>query len=160
MLFIFLPLISVILIADLLTKYFVNKGMELGAEKDFIPKIINLVNVHNSGAAWSIFSGNQVFLIVFTFIFLVAFGYFYYKESKNGVLFHIAGAFIVGGCIGNLVDRLAFGYVRDMIHLEFWSSFPVFNVADSFVCIGVFLMIIFYIIYAVKSHKKREKING
>ena len=160
MLFISLPIIAFILLADLLTKYFVNQGMELGAEKDFIPKVIYLVNVHNTGAAWSLFSGNQVFLIVFTFIFLAAFGYFYYRESRNGALFHVASAFIVGGCIGNLVDRLALGYVRDMIHLEFWSTFPVFNIADSFVCVGVFLLILFYIIYAVKSRKKGEKTNG
>ena len=158
-LFITLPIIAVILLFDLLTKYYVNKNMEVGAEKDFIPNFINLINVHNNGAAWNMLSGNQIFLIIFTFVFLIAFGYFYYRESKNNALFHVSSAFIVGGCIGNLVDRIAFGYVRDMIHFEFWPTFPVFNVADSFVCIGVVLIIIFYIIFAVKS-KNKEKKNG
>lgn len=160
MLFIVLPILAFILLADLLTKYFVNKNMALGAEKDFIPGFINFVNVHNNGAAWNMLSGNQIFLIVFTFIFLAAYGYFYYRESKNNALFHVASAFIVGGCIGNLIDRLAFGYVRDMIHLQFWPSFPVFNVADSFVCVGVILIIIFYIICAVKANKKGNKTDG
>lgn len=156
-LFISLPILAVILLADLLTKYFVNKDMTLGAEKDFMPGFINLVNVHNNGGAWNILSGNQIFLIIFTFVFLLAYGYFYYRESKNPPLFHVASAFIVGGCIGNLIDRLAFGYVRDMIHFQFWPSFPVFNIADCFVCVGVALIIIFYIIYAIRSKKKGKK---
>lgn len=160
LLFITLPIIAFIILADLLSKFFVNKYMEVGAEQSFIPGFINFINVHNNGAAWNIFSGNQIFLIVFTIIFLGVFGFLYYKEIKQGALFHVASAFIFGGSIGNLIDRIAFGYVRDMIHLEFWPTFPVFNIADSFVCVGVVLIIIFYIIYAVKTHKKKEKTDG
>ena len=157
MLFVALPIFVAMLILDLMTKHFANIKLQVGQGADFIPGFIDFINVHNNGAAWNMFAGSQVFLIVFTFIFIFAFGFFYYKESKNGALFHISSSLILVGCLGNLIDRLAFGYVRDMIHFEFWSSFPVFNVADICVCVGVFLIILYYVIRLIKSSRKEKK---
>ena len=155
-LFIALPIFLVMLACDLVTKYITNLKLGENESVSFIPGFINFINVHNDGAAWNIFSGNQVFLIIFTFTFLIAFGFLYFKERGNNILFHIASSLIFTGCIGNLIDRLLFGYVRDMIHFEFWPKFPVFNIADICVCIGVILLIIFYIVLLVKSERKEK----
>lgn len=156
-LFIFLPVFVCAIILDLLTKHFTNLNLNLGERKEFIPGFIDLINVHNDGGAWNLFSGSQIFLIVFTFIFLCFFSYFYYKERKRGSLFHLASALIYCGCVGNLIDRMAFGYVRDMIHFEFWPNFPVFNVADICVCVGMTLLVIFYLIILVKDAKRGKQ---
>ena len=157
LLFVVLPIFVIFLVGDLLVKHFINANMEVGESKSFLPGFINLVNVHNEGAAWSIFSGKQIFLVVFTFIFLIAFVYFLLRESNRGAFFHISSAFIITGCIGNLIDRLAFNYVRDMIQFDFWKSFPVFNIADICVCVGFFMLAVYFIIALTKASKKEEK---
>lgn len=161
MLCIALPIFALLLTFDQLTKHFANIYLAEGESANFIPGFINFQNVHNFGAAWGIFSGSKWFLITFTFVFLIVFSYIYYKESKSGALFHVAVAFIYAGCVGNLIDRLTpGGYVRDMIQFSFWPSFPVFNVADICLCIGVLLIIIYYIIQLVKKHKRKESKDG
>jgi len=154
---IFTPIFVGLLILDLLSKYFINQNLAEGESASFLPGFIKFTNVHNNGAAWNSFAGNQVFLIIMTFVFIMLFLYFYYKEMKNGALFHIASSLIIVGAFGNLIDRLAFGYVRDMLHFEFWLDFPVFNVADMCICIGVPLMILFYIIKIVKEKRKKNE---
>ena len=155
--YIALPIFVAFLILDLLTKYFTNKLIPVGEQRSFLPGFINLINVHNDGGAWNIFSGNQIFLIIFTSLFLVAFLYFYLHECKNGVLFHIGSALLITGCLGNLIDRIGFNYVRDMLHFQFFPTFPVFNVADICVCVGIAVLILFYIISLIKSSKKEKK---
>jgi len=154
---IFVPIFAVLLVLDLVSKYLININLAEGESASFLPGFIKLTNVHNNGAAWNSFAGNQVFLIIISCVFLLSFGYFYYQEMKNGVLFHIASSLIVVGAFGNLIDRLAFGYVRDMLHFEFWLDFPVFNVADMCICIGVPLLILFYIIKIVKEKRKKNE---
>ena len=154
---IFFPIFTFLLVFDLLSKHFVNQNLMLGEKAGFIPGVIELTNVHNDGAAWNIFSGSQVFLIVFTSVFLALFLLYYFTESKSGALFHVASGFIIAGCLGKLVDRIAFSYVRDMIHLQFFPTFPVFNIADCCVCVGVFLIILFYLLFFIKSAKKEKE---
>lgn len=156
-LFITVPIFIAMLVLDLLTKYFVNKNMSVGDETDFLPGFINIINVHNNGGAWNIFSGNQIFLIIFTSIFIAAYLYFYLHECRNGVLFHVGSALLITGALGNLIDRIGFNYVRDMLHFEFWPSFPVFNVADVCVCVGIAVLILFYLIVLIRSRKKEEQ---
>lgn len=153
-LFIVIPIFVVMLVLDLLTKYFVNKYIPLHESRDFLPHFINLINTHNEGAGFSLLNGKTIFLIIFTSLFLCLFVFYYLTQVKNNALFHVSAGFIMVGCLGNLIDRIAFGYVRDMLHFEFWPSFPVFNVADMCVCIGIFLFILFYLIGVIKGFKK------
>ena len=116
--------------------------------------IFNLIIVHNHGAAWGIFSGNQVGLVILSLVFLAIFIWFYVKDKKKSWLLTVTFAFLCAGCLGNLYDRLVFGYVRDFIQFAFWQSFPVFNFADVFLTFGVVMFIIYLLIYAFKKEKK------
>ena len=145
-------LIVVVLALDLVTKYVFDgmyaegTGVSLG--------IFNLIIVHNHGAAWGIFSGNQVGLVILSLVFLAIFIWFYVKDKKKSWLLTVTFAFLCAGCLGNLYDRLVFGYVRDFIQFAFWQSFPVFNFADVFLAVGVVMFIIYLLIYAFKKEKK------
>lgn len=153
---ILLAIIGAILAVDLTTKYCLDASLEYGKQYSIIPRLFNFQIVYNIGAAWGILSGKQVFLIVLSFVFLAIFIYYYVKEKNKSWLLTVAFAFLIGGCVGNLFDRLVFGYVRDFIQFDFWQSFPIFNFADVFLCVGVVLFVIYLIVYFVKNSKKNE----
>lgn len=145
-------LFAILLIFDLLSKHFMFKSLVVaGDSKDFIPGFINFVRVENTGAAWGMLAGRPIILIILTIVILIVYLWFYYarlKKHKNNtsLLLSISVGFITGGCIGNLVDRIALGYVRDFINFQF-MDFPVFNVADICLTIGVILMIVYFIFF-------------
>ena len=145
-------LIVVVLTLDLATKYVFDGMFEEGTGVSL--GIFNLIIVHNHGAAWGIFSGNQVGLVILSLVFLAVFVWFYVKDKKKSWLLTVTFAFLCAGCLGNLYDRLVFGYVRDFIQFAFWQSFPVFNFADVFLTVGVVMFIIYLLIYAFKKEKK------
>ncbi len=151
-------IIVAILALDLTTKYVFDAMFEEGTGKSL--GIFNLIIVHNHGAAWGIFSGNQVGLVILSLVFLGIFIWFYVVDKKKSWLLTITFAFLCAGCIGNLFDRLVFGYVRDFIQFAFWQSFPVFNFADVFLTFGVVLFAVYLIIYACKKEKKAEVVDA
>lgn len=145
-------IITAVIVFDMLTKsYFQNLYKTNGEfEISAVPNIFSFVYVQNTGAAFSIFSNSTTFLIVLTtiFIFVIIFAD-YYANSLNG--WFVAGSsMIIAGAIGNLVDRMIFGYVRDFIKLDF-MNFPIFNVADMFLTIGAILYAIYIIFYLSKE---------
>lgn len=146
-----------LLVLDLVTKYVFDAKLDVGETVTVIPKVINFSMVHNFGAAWGMLAGKQVFLIVLTFIFLAIFVWYYIKEKNKTWLLNICFGFIFAGCVGNLYDRLFFGYVRDMIQFDFWKSFPVFNFADVALCVGLVLFVVYLTIYFVKASKNGKK---
>ncbi|MCD4759770.1 signal peptidase II [archaeon] len=107
--------------------------------KDVHQGIINYVT--NTGAAFSLFQNGGIYLVLISIIAVFFIFYFYFKYPK----LVIPLAFLLGGTIGNLIDRISFGYVRDFIDLKVW---PIFNIADSFNVIGV--LIIGYLILKEK----------
>lgn len=117
------------------------------------------MHVQNFGASWGIFGGQTWLLIVISLVVTAVLLWFYIKKIKNSIsikgmqiLLSVTIGFIVGGCLGNLYDRLAFGYVRDFINFQF-IDFPVFNIADSAITIGVVLFIVYFIIEFVREAK-------
>ena len=149
-------LIVVVLALDLVTKYVFDGMFEEGTGVSL--GIFNLIIVHNHGAAWGILSGNQVGLVILSVAFLALFVWFYVKDKKKSWLLTVTFAFLCAGCLGNLYDRLVFGYVRDFIQFAFWQSFPVFNFADVFLTIGVVMFIIYLLIYAFKKDKEEPAV--
>lgn len=148
--------IAVILTLDLVTKYVFDDLLANGETVTVIPFLFNFKLVHNYGAAWGLLAGKQVFLIVLSIVFMAIFIFYYIKEPNKSWLLNITFGFLFAGCLGNLHDRLVFGYVRDFIQFDFWQSFPIFNFADVALCIGVVLFIIYLIIYFVKTRKKEK----
>ncbi len=155
-----LPIFAVMLTLDLVSKHLLDSSLAPGSEASFIPGFINFVIIHNEGAAWGAFSGAKIFLIILAFVFVLGLGWLLIAERTKNPLFHIAVGLVLTGCVGNLVDRLVFGYVRDFLHFEFWKDFPVFNVADICLTIGVVLFAIYIVMMLVKSHRKKGQEKG
>lgn len=154
-----------ILLIDLLTKGLIIPNLipNVGDRVGVIPKFISFIYVKNFGAAWGILGGRNIFLIVISIVVLALFIVFYVLRikkvgNKSSCLLGISVGLISGGCIGNLFDRLVFGYVRDFINFDF-MDFPVFNFADIALTIGVVIMVIYFLFFYSKEDKREEKIT-
>ena len=147
-----LILIAIVLALDLFTKH-----LFYGVSQNFLPGLIGFRECQlNTGGAWSIMSDKTWLLIMLTVVFVIGvliFDFFFKSKSK---LYSISFGFIVGGAVGNLIDRLALGGVRDFLFFEFAPNFPTFNVADSFLCVGMILLAI-YILFVYKSKDSTSK---
>ena len=155
-----LAVIGVILLADLLTKKYAVAFLQtqpFQCKDDVIPGLIDLDYQENTGAGFSILQGNTTALIVITFIVMICLLVYLVFALKESEWLRISLVFIVGGGIGNLVDRIWLGYVRDFIKFAFWEKFAVFNVADSFVTVGAFMLIVVLIVMLVKEGRKNQK---
>jgi signal peptidase II len=116
---------AAVIAVDQLTKHLVRSDIPVGQVDKFLPAI-NLVDVRNTGVAFSLFSGGGALVLVFTSLALAALvGYFTMRPDRSGLW--LPTGLLVGGAIGNLIDRLVHGAVTDFIKLPFW---PAFNVAD------------------------------
>jgi signal peptidase II len=145
--------VGFIVVADQVTKFWVDRWMPLHHSIPIIDGLFNLTYIRNTGAAFGIFAGSAAafrlpFLILFS---LVAVGFVLsmlrrLPPDQTGLI--SALAFIIGGALGNLIDRLLYGEVIDFLDF-YWGNYhwPAFNVADSFITIGV-LIIAFYLIKA------------
>lgn len=143
---------AILIIAlDQASKVLTTTFFELGEAKNIIPRILSFTYIRNEGAAFGILQGARVFFIAITIVILLGAIYYIVKMRPQSRLEKWALSFIAGGAIGNFIDRAAFGYVRDFILLEF-IDFPVFNIADCFVCIGAGL----YILHAFSDIFKKE----
>jgi signal peptidase II len=127
-----------ILTIDQIIKLVVANSMALGQTIPLFG-IVQLTYVRNTGAAFSLFSGFSPFLTVISIIVIIAVIYFHYKIPAKSTMLQIGLAYILGGSLGNLIDRLFRGYVIDYINFTFW---PVFNFADIMINLGVLLIII------------------
>ena len=151
----------VMLVLDLLSKHFVFQALpSVSDSMEVISGFFNFVHVENTGAAWGMLAGRPIFLIIVSIVILAVYLWFYIIRMKKhkgntSIVLSISVGFIVGGCIGNLVDRIAFGYVRDFINLQF-MVFPVFNVADISLTVGIILMLVYFIFLYSKEDKRYE----
>ena len=151
--FLFYIITAVVLIFDLLTKTWTD-GIVF---QEAIKGVFAIESHHNTGASFSMFAGSQVAQILFIILGIcVSVGLILYSVfSKNHNInwcFFLGVSLMIGGILGNVVDRIYFGYVRDFISLQF-MKFAVFNVADSALCIGVVFMIIWLLFYAFRENK-------
>ena len=134
--FIFLSFLVIII--DQFTKYLIFYNYQLFVNKDFI--IFKLDFVKNYGAAFNIFNGNRIFLSFISVIFSIILIYLILRKKSTTKLDFYSYSFILGGTIGNGIDRVLKGYVIDFINLNI-INFPVFNIADISINIGfIFLL--------------------
>lgn len=140
-------------------KHYVTVHIPLGEAQAFLPGVVELRTVHNYGAAWSSFSGMRWLLIGVTTAIVLALAFLQVKKIVRHPLGVLACSMVLSGGIGNIIDRVRLGYVVDMFHLEFWPSYPVFNVADIFVVVGAILGAIYYL-WFYEKYDKKEKDHG
>ncbi len=132
------------------------KGMLDGKNMSAINGVFSIVSTHNTGGAWSIFSGNTVLLVIFSIVFICAIIVFNFMLNKKNYFYAISMGLLLSGAICNLFDRIMFGYVRDFISLDF-MNFPIFNVADIAITFGVILLCIYFVFVLPKLEKKENK---
>lgn len=108
-----------------------------------IPGFFSLIRVHNTGAAWSIFSDNIFFLIFISLVALIMIYLFFIKNNILTKVEQVIYGILIGGVLGNLIDRVIRGYVIDFFSFQFGSyAFPVFNFADIFIVISAFAVVL------------------
>lgn len=150
-------LAAALLVLDQWLKVWITANLPLGESMPFLPGFVELLTVHNYGAAWSSFSGQRVLLLGVTAVIIGAVLFVLVRRIVRHPLGVAACCLIVSGGIGNLIDRFRVGYVVDMFHFEFWPSYPVFNVADICVVCGAILGAIYYLWIYEKYDAKPKK---
>lgn len=133
----------IIFIIDQLLKLFIGFNIDLNTSVTIFKNFFYISNVHNYGAAFSILYGNRVFLIIVS-VFSLAFIYYFLLKNKKFQWFDIiVYSLLIGGILGNLFDRIIYGYVADYIDFYiFGYNFPIFNVADICIVCSVALIVI------------------
>lgn len=152
-----ISLISILcILIDQITKIIVTTNINLNNSITIINNFFSFTYVKNYGAAWSILSGNRLLLIIIALISLFLIYNFFIKNKELKTLEIITYGLLIGGIIGNLIDRIIFGYVIDFFDfLIFNYNFPVFNFADIFIVVSAGLIIIDT--FRSETHEIRSK---
>jgi signal peptidase II len=132
-----LSISSLVVIVDRLTKYLLLKNYSEGESVSVIPGIFHITLVLNSGVAFGLFKGAGVIFTISSFLIIVLIGAYVWRNERKDFLTLLALGLILGGAVGNFIDRVAFGYVIDFLDFRIW---PVFNIADSSITIGAFIL--------------------
>ena len=156
-----LAIIVVTVFLDQLTKYLTILYLKPIDTLPIIEDVLHLTYVENTGAAFGMMKDARwIFMITSTVAILAILGYMgyrtYAKKEKMPWLEALSLSLIVGGGIGNMIDRTVLGYVVDMIDCRF-INFAVFNVADSFVCVGAGIMVLYLIKMTVEEFRAEKK---
>ncbi|HFQ5615147.1 TPA: signal peptidase II [Streptococcus equi subsp. zooepidemicus] len=131
----------VLMILDQLSKWWTVAHIELGQVKPFIPGLVSLTYLQNRGAAFSILQNQQWFFTIITILVVGYAIYYVLKHTKASFWLQLSLLLIISGGLGNFIDRMRLSYVVDMIHLDV-INFAIFNVADSYLTVGVLLLVI------------------
>ncbi len=137
-----ITILSIIfMLLDQASKYTVINYLD--KEIVVIKNFFYLIYTKNNGAAFSIFTGKRIFLILITLLIIGGLIYYIIKNDICSKIEILAFSLIIGGSFGNLIDRIVRGYVIDFISVKIFEyNFPVFNIADSLICVGIFLILI------------------
>lgn len=150
---IFYLLISLlVVIADQALKFYIVSNFQLGESKPIIPHLISFYYLRNNGAAWNIFPGQMILFYIISIVAIVVVLYYLLNPKYKSKIFNVGLALVLGGIIGNFMDRLRLHYVVDMIQLDF-INFNIFNIADSCITIGIILIFIYLLFIEGKDKK-------
>lgn len=155
----FYYLIALLVIAfDQLTKWMIVKKMEYGESIEIIENLLYITSHRNRGAAWGILQGQMWFFYIITIAVIIGLVYYIQKLAKESRLLGVSLGLMLGGAIGNFIDRVVRQEVVDFVHTYIFSySFPVFNIADAALSIGVGLLVIYMFL---EEKNAKEKDNG
>ncbi|TDM27271.1 lipoprotein signal peptidase [Macrococcoides caseolyticum] len=147
---------AILILMDQISKYIIVKTMNIGESISVIGEVLQITSHRNYGAAWGMLQNQMIFFYIITIIVLIALIYFYYKEAADNLLMQCGLMLIFAGAVGNFIDRLFRGNVVDFIDTKIINyDFPIFNVADSCLTIGVFILL-----YELLFNQKEEKSHG
>ena len=170
-----LPVLSLVLIAlDILSKYFIYQNLAnplTGGSngiviENAIPGLIDFTFVTNNGAAWNILSDQKWILCLISLVAGIVLMYFMiFKFLKLPRFVRVSFSLMIAGCFGNLIDRIGYwgqlgmykGGVIDFLWFHFWHNFPVFNLADSYLVVGIAIIVVGYLIVWIKGSVAKEK---
>lgn len=127
-------IIAAVIILDQFTKFLVITKLVPIGDYNVIPGLLEFTYVENRGIAFGMFQDLRWFFVVATSIIAIVVLFFIFKMYKKYFFYTICLSLIFGGAVGNIIDRIRFGYVTDFIHFSFFP--PVFNIADSAVVVG------------------------
>ncbi len=130
-------ILTVIVVLDQISKYLVTSALRLHESVPVINGIFHLTVVHNRGAAFGLLK-NQVYLFILTAFAAILLIFFHLRKHTGVSAYTVGLSLILAGAVGNLIDRLRFGYVLDFLDFRVW---PVFNVADSAITVGACLAV-------------------
>ena len=127
-----------IVILDQLTKFLIKKDFQLNHSIPIIKNIFHFTYITNTGSAFGFFKNFNLFFVLFSIIVVIAIFYYLKNIKENEKLLQFSVGLLLGGTIGNLIDRIAYGSVIDFLDFRIW---PVFNIADSAVTISIIFLI-------------------
>ena len=131
-----------VFLIDLVSKILANSYLTVGKSVVIINNFFSFTLAYNKGIAFSMLEGNLLFIILMTIV-VIFFLFSFVKNNVSDKIEIISYSFVIGGAIGNLVDRICYGYVIDFLDFNILGyDYPIFNLADSFIVIGIFMMII------------------
>ena len=145
----YLILSILFVIADQVVKMWIVNNFSLHEGMEFMKGIVSILYVRNTGAAWGMFEGKMFFFYLITAVAVGTLVYLMFKEKGKSKLLLTAYSLILAGAVGNFIDRIRLGYVVDMFKFEF-IDFPIFNVADICLTIGV-IFLFYYVIFKEQS---------
>ena len=146
-----------LILLDQLTKWLVVQNMNLGERIPIVEPYLALLSHRNKGAAWGMLEGQMWLFYIVTVLVVAGIIYFFHKEAKGIKLLSLSLMFLLGGAIGNFIDRLFRKEVVDFVDViipVINYDFPIFNVADAALTVGVVLMILHVIVDEKKNKKK------
>ena len=148
-------LVAALVALDQLVKYLVVQNIPLGQHVPFLPHILDLTYVQNTGAAFSLFNQHTWILTLISLVMSVILAVALVKKFFRHPLGRVCLSLLLAGAVGNLIDRALQGYVVDMFHVLF-MEFAVFNVADICVVVGGFAAVVYYLFFYEKLEGKSK----
>ncbi|WP_144509343.1 signal peptidase II [Bacillus sp. FJAT-22090] len=155
----FYGLAAFVIALDQWTKWLIVQNMELGERIIFWDPYFALLSHRNRGAAWGMLQGQMSLFTIITIIVIIGIIYYFHKEAKGKPMFQVGLMMLLGGAIGNFIDRLWRNEVVDFVDVLIPIinyDFPIFNIADAALTIGVVIMILF-ILKEERAGKKKVK---
>ena len=138
-----IPISLVCLLIDQIIKVVITTNLKIADSINIITNFFRITYLQNTGAAWSILSGNKIVLILITLIALFLIYYFLLKNKNLKNIEYILYGVLIGGILGNLIDRVRFGYVIDYLDFNFENyRYPVFNFADICIVVSIVIMVL------------------
>ena len=150
---------AALVVLDQIVKYLVRANIPLGGSVPFIPYLLDLTYVQNTGAAFSILRQHTWLLTLTSAVVVLAMCLFLLKGFFKNRLGLFSAALVLAGGVGNLIDRVLFGFVTDMFQTTF-MEFAVFNVADCCITVGVPLLFLYVWLYVGRDGKKEDGADG